>query len=91
MKTFTTWHPPAYLSTFPPISLEHNDPRHSVTDSYGVTVPLIDFHPIKSSCGKNFVEQTKGDAEDDGAGREAIFVTTHGKSPLDYHPYVITR
>jgi hypothetical protein len=91
MKTFTTGHPPAYLSTFLPTSLESKDPRHSIIDSYGGTIPFIGFHPIKSSCGKSFVEQTERDAEDDDADREAIFVTTEGKSLLDYHPYVVTR
>ncbi|KAJ2919112.1 hypothetical protein MD484_g1294, partial [Candolleomyces efflorescens] len=90
MKQFTTWLPPAYLSTFPPVSPGHDNPRDFFADSYGVTVPLIDFHPIKSSCGKSFEEHTEEHVADT-AGRESIFVTTDGKSPLAYHPYVITR
>ncbi|KAG5725148.1 hypothetical protein E4T56_gene10227 [Termitomyces sp. T112] len=53
-------------------------------ERFGVSVPLLEFHNIRKRCEDsedNFYE------DDDGS----ISSTTHSKSPLTHHPYIVTR
>ncbi|KAF5375938.1 hypothetical protein D9615_008271 [Tricholomella constricta] len=70
-------------------------------ESFGVTVPLLQFHGIKSRCNDSGIEQDISEKEEDDSeerdmfGRpivlESSLKTTWGKSALSHHPYIVTR
>ncbi|KAJ2929904.1 hypothetical protein H1R20_g7159, partial [Candolleomyces eurysporus] len=70
----------------PPGTLE--DVQNAALESFAISAPLIDLHPIKSACGRKTVEE-----EDDGPalGAGELVTSTKGKSPLKVHPHVVTR
>ncbi|GLB42812.1 hypothetical protein LshimejAT787_1202610 [Lyophyllum shimeji] len=67
-------------------------------ESFGVTVPLIQFHPILSRCEHKGLEDVLDEFEEEDPGflgqlmeQKASMETTEGKGVLSHHPYVITR
>ncbi|KAJ2932378.1 hypothetical protein H1R20_g4723, partial [Candolleomyces eurysporus] len=70
----------------PPETLE--DVQNAALESFAISAPLIDLHPIKSACGRKTEEE-----EDDGPalGVGELVTSTKGKSPLKVHPHVVTR
>ncbi|KAF6745662.1 hypothetical protein DFP72DRAFT_925470 [Ephemerocybe angulata] len=61
-------------------------------DSFGVSTPLLQFHHIRSSCGQERREGTT-DSETSSRLNDELpgWPTTRGKTPLEAHPYFITR
>ncbi|RXW19303.1 hypothetical protein EST38_g6558 [Candolleomyces aberdarensis] len=70
----------------PPETLE--DLQNAALESFAISAPLIDLHPIKSACGRKTEEE-----EDIGPalGAAALPTSTKGKPPLKVHPHVVTR
>ncbi|KAH0580386.1 hypothetical protein H2248_001887 [Termitomyces sp. 'cryptogamus'] len=53
-------------------------------ESFGASLPLLEFHNIRKRCEKSEYDFYE---EDD----ESISSTTEFKSPLTHHPYIVTR
>lgn len=62
--------------------------QNDALESFGVSTPLIDLHPINSACGRTSVEEAEDAASIDPL---AAIISTKGIPPLESHPYVITR
>ncbi|KAF6754770.1 hypothetical protein DFP72DRAFT_898713 [Ephemerocybe angulata] len=101
MDSFETWKPT--LVTKQNISpLAPGEVRTTVNealDSFGISIPLIDFHPIKSTCGGTKATQTSDNETESGESTEeetfhlgkSDVETTKGRKVLKAHPYVVTR
>ncbi|KAJ2932404.1 hypothetical protein H1R20_g4725, partial [Candolleomyces eurysporus] len=72
----------------PPETLE--DLQNAALESFAISAPLIDLHPIKSACGRETEEEEDEDAGP-ALGPAALATSTKGKPPLKVHPYVVTR
>lgn len=68
-----------------------------ITDSFGITIPLIEFNTIKSACDSSVSDDPSRpeDEEDEDAAEDPFrwigVVSAKGHSPRKYHPYVVTR
>ena len=78
-----------------------------IVDSYGIIVPLLEFHPILSKCTESsespVIESIEDDDDIDMLSPQPIapppsttnitnfYKSTIGKSVLESHPYVATR
>ena len=68
-----------------------------ITDSFGITIPLIEFNTIKSACDKPSSDDPSRprDEEEEDAAEDPFrwigVVSAKGHSPRKYHPYIITR
>lgn len=76
-------------------------------ETFGISVPLVEFHNIKSQCVDTQINADEKDDDDDDddyqkkqAADEAslnkvviktVLSGTRGKPVLETHPYVITR
>ncbi|KAJ2932394.1 hypothetical protein H1R20_g4724, partial [Candolleomyces eurysporus] len=71
----------------PPESLD--ELQNAALESFAISAPLIDLHPIKSACGR----KTQQEEEDNGPafGTGELVTSTKGKPPLKVHPHVVTK
>ncbi|KAJ3520164.1 hypothetical protein NMY22_g12871 [Coprinellus aureogranulatus] len=92
---YTSWKPPKVLAArISPETLgELISWEKLITDSYGLSIPLIEFNPIKSACQKDHVDPEVDEDEEtmNDPFKWIGVVTAKGHSPRKYHPYVITR
>jgi hypothetical protein len=70
----------------PPETLE--ELQNAALESFAISAPLIDLHPINSACGRTSVEEAE-DVEATDALTPVL--STKGFPPLERHPYVVTR
>ncbi|KAG6833303.1 hypothetical protein H0H87_008935 [Tephrocybe sp. NHM501043] len=90
---YSTWIPD-FIDTFPvrswPFPLGSSKRNKTIADkvleSFGATVPLLQFHNIRKRC-----ENTEDDDSDYDEDTEVNPYKTDGKSPRIHHPYIVTR
>ncbi|KAG6853808.1 hypothetical protein C0991_001259 [Blastosporella zonata] len=89
---YSTWIPdfiPVFSVRSWPFPLGSSDVKNKTTadkavESFGITVPLLQFHNIRQRC-HNVEDDFVYDEE------EGVSSTTEFKSPLTHHPYIVTR
>ncbi|TEB26708.1 hypothetical protein FA13DRAFT_1776774 [Coprinellus micaceus] len=96
---YTSWRSPKILAAriSPEVPGELINWEKLITDSFGITIPLIEFNTIKSACDSSVSDDPSRpeDEEDEDAAEDPFrwigVVSAKGHSPRKYHPYVVTR
>ncbi|KAG6826501.1 hypothetical protein H0H92_015574 [Tricholoma furcatifolium] len=91
---YSSWIP-SFINKYParswPFPLGSTDVRNrtladEAIDSFGVTVPLLQFHNTPKKC-----QDTEDDVYLEEKEGEPVPSTTEFRSPLTHHPYIVTR
>ncbi|KAJ3523861.1 hypothetical protein NMY22_g11250 [Coprinellus aureogranulatus] len=100
IEDYKSWLPTWWMTTVPMSPSKEIQTRTLINDedtlvqdaidSYGVTIPLIEFGPVKSACGAE-VEPLSTPAWKPGKTGKFPIESTRGKSATAAHPHVVTR